>query len=75
MNPMVMATFAGIGFIFAVILSVVLQVGCIVITWNFLMPTLFGISKLTILQSFALWVLTKTLFGNMTMNNVVDKKE
>lgn len=50
----------GIVFALALVLGVVVQ-----LLWNWLMPEIFGLGRITILQGIGLLVLTRLLFGRM----------
>jgi len=49
-----------------IILALALVLGLIVqLLWNWLMPEIFGLARITILQGIGMLVLTRLLFGRM----------
>jgi hypothetical protein len=50
----------GIAVVLALVLGLVVQ-----LLWNWLMPVLFGLGKITVLQGIGLLVLARLLFGRM----------
>jgi hypothetical protein len=62
-----------IGRIIGLILGYFLSGLITMVLWNYLMPTIFGLTTLTYLQSVCLMVLVKNLFGYNY--HIKDKKE
>ena len=63
----------GYGFIF---ILVVFGIGLIVnLLWNWLMPEIFGLTKLSYLQSLGILVLSKILFGSIGSDNDQKKSD
>lgn len=63
----------GFGIIFVVI---VMGIGLIVnLLWNWLMPEIFNLSRISYLQALGLLVLSKILFGSIGSDNANKKEE
>lgn len=46
----------------------------IAILWNYLMPTLFGLTTISVKQGIALWVLSNWLFGAKSFTSGLGEK-
>ena len=59
-------TFAGVGFavLFALLFGLVVKV-----LWNWLMPAIFGLGKITFWQAFGIVLLAKLLFGGFAYSH------
>lgn len=44
------------------------------VLWNFLMPTVFGLTTISMKQGIALWVLSNWLFGAKNFSSTAGKK-
>ena len=63
------------------LLTAILMVGVlflsgwiISILWNYLMPTLFGLTTISVKQGIALWVLSNWLFGTKSFPSGLGEK-
>lgn len=45
------------------------------ILWNYLMPTLFGLTTISVKQGMVLWVLSNWLFGTKSFTSGLGEKE
>ena len=56
--------FAGIGLVGALVM----------VLWNWIMPDVFGLSKITLIQGYGLLILAKLIFGGMQANTTSGTK-